>query len=307
MVSRKCSNGILSRKKNDSFVVIASTTSTISASASGRLQLGHQVGQIEQPGPARDRQQPALDQIVLVGRQHEAGALLQELAQIVVIVRASRRGPQEQPRRPSARSDRAAAPPSTRRPATAAPGMPQTTLVASSCAITLPPAATISAAPCVPSEPMPVRISARFQAPQTSAAEANSGSTAGLAEIAPAARRRARSPAVPSRRATSCAGRRARDRCGRPAPARRRPPRARARPLARARCSARMVVKVGGMCCVISTGALSITASSRGTSVVSACGPPVEAPISSTRGGVDGERAQLESAMLGCEPARLAT
>ena len=64
--------------------------------------------------------------------------------------------------------------------ATAAPGMPQTTLVASSWAMTLPPALTISAAPSVPSVPMPVRISARFQEPQTSAAEANSGSTAGL-------------------------------------------------------------------------------------------------------------------------------
>ncbi len=140
MVSRKCSNGSLSRKKNDSLVVIASTTSTMSGSASGALQPGDEPGEIDQPGLARDRQQPALDQILLLGRQHEAGALLQQLAQIIVIVRASWPRPQEQPRRSSARSDRAAAPPSTRRPATAAPGMPQTTLVASSCAITLPPA-----------------------------------------------------------------------------------------------------------------------------------------------------------------------
>ena len=45
------------------------------------------------------------------------------------------------------------------------------------------------------------------------------------------------------------------------------------------------------MCCVIRIGALSVTASSRDTSLVSACGPPVEAPISSTRGGIGGERA----------------
>ena len=47
-----------------------------------------------------------------------------------------------------------------------------------------------------------------------------------------------------------------------------------------------MVVKVAGMCWVIRIGALSVTASSREISRVSACGPPVEAPISSTRGGI---------------------
>ena len=45
-----------------------------------------------------------------------------------------------------------------------------------------------------------------------------------------------------------------------------------------------MVVKVGGMCWVISTGKRSITAPISATSVISACGPPVEEPISSTRG-----------------------
>src|ERR1700744_1620186 len=43
----------------------------------------------------------------------------------------------------------------------AAPGMPHTTLEASSWAITLPPAATISLPPRVPSEPMPVSTTAR--------------------------------------------------------------------------------------------------------------------------------------------------
>ena len=43
--------------------------------------------------------------------------------------------------------------------------MPHTTLVASSCAITLPPAATISAAPRVPSLPMPVRTTASSPRP----------------------------------------------------------------------------------------------------------------------------------------------
>ena len=38
MVLRKCSNGSLSRKKNDSLVIIASTTSTTRGSAFGRLR-----------------------------------------------------------------------------------------------------------------------------------------------------------------------------------------------------------------------------------------------------------------------------
>ena len=68
-------------------------------------------------------------------------------------------------------------------------------------------------------------------------------------------RRRRRCAAPPA-----CGGRRARDRScpawiGSPSTAS-----CAGRPLARARCSARMVVKVGGMCWVISTGTRSITA-----------------------------------------------
>ena len=44
--------------------------------------------------------------------------------------------------------------------------MPHTTLESSSCAMTQPPAATMSAAPRVPSEPMPVRTRARFHCPR---------------------------------------------------------------------------------------------------------------------------------------------
>jgi len=58
--------------------------------------------------------------------------------------------------------------------------MPHTTLEASSWAMMQPPAAAISAAPLVPSVPIPVSTSARFQLPHTDAAEENSGSTAGL-------------------------------------------------------------------------------------------------------------------------------
>jgi len=58
----------------------------------------------------------------------------------------------------------------------------------------------------------------------------------------------------------------------------------RGRWLDRARCSARIVVKVGGICCVISTGKRSITGPSSVTSAIRACGPPVDEPIRSTRG-----------------------
>jgi hypothetical protein len=43
-------------------------------------------------------------------------------------------------------------------------------------------------------------------------------------------------------------------------------------------------VKVGGMCCAINTGARSIAAVNVASSAESACGPPVEEPISSARG-----------------------
>ena len=65
----------------------------------------------------------------------------------------------------------------------AAPGIPHTTLVASSWAITLPPAATISLPPRIPSEPMPVSTTARTPPCQTSIADVNSGSTAGLQKL----------------------------------------------------------------------------------------------------------------------------
>ena len=64
----------------------------------------------------------------------------------------------------------------------------------------------------------------------------------------------------------------------------------------RARCSARMAVKVGGMCWVISTGARSSTPAICVTTVLSACGPPVEAPISSTRGANRRQRPQHDVA-----------
>src|SRR5262249_27371482 len=54
--------------------------------------------------------------------------------------------------------------------------------------------------------------------------------------------------------------------------------------LARAKCSARIVVKVGGMCWVIRIGARSITGPISPTMAVNACGPPVDDPITSAHG-----------------------
>ena len=48
-VSRNCSNGLLSRKKNNSLVVIASTTSTISGSASGPFSLATRPVRLNRP------------------------------------------------------------------------------------------------------------------------------------------------------------------------------------------------------------------------------------------------------------------
>ena len=53
------------------------------------------------------------------------------------------------------------------------------------------------------------------------------------------------------------------------------------------------------MCWVISTGARSIDRADAATiSAVSACGPPVEEPITSTRGGVIGNGRSVNSPMM---------
>src|SRR5581483_7870699 len=118
-------------------------------------------------------------QILLVRRKIEPGALLQEDAQELVIRRGHDRSPEN--RRTILVAIWFKGRMAEQMPAlAAAPGMPHTTLVASSCAITLPPAATISLPPRVPSDPMPVRITARMPPRQISIAEVKSGSTAGL-------------------------------------------------------------------------------------------------------------------------------
>src|SRR3954470_1016398 len=146
------------------------------------LDLLHQLADACEAVAARQRHQPALHQILLVGGQIEAGALAQQLAQIFVVERAHDRTPANSwisfgaiwPSGSTAAQIPACV---------AAPGMPHTTLDASSCAITLPPAATICLPPRMPSEPMPVSTTARMPPCQTSMAEANSGSTAGLQKL----------------------------------------------------------------------------------------------------------------------------
>jgi len=61
-----------------------------------------------------------------------------------------------------------------------------------------------------------------------------------------------------------------------------------ARPVTLAICSAKIVVKVGGMCCVIRIGCF--TAPNPANSVNSACGPPVEEPIAMISGYSMGAR-----------------
>jgi len=73
-------------------------------------------------------------------------------------------------------------------------GIPHTTLVSSSWAITLPPAAAISPAPRAPSEPIPVRISARLPAPQIDAADDSKASIEGRQKLIGASSPSARSP-----------------------------------------------------------------------------------------------------------------
>ena len=124
-------------------------------------------------------------QILLVGGDHDAAELVHDGADIVKCRRRQVHGDvlgpsSEAALGPIASSGRTS---STRLVATAAPGMPHTTLVASSWAITLPPEAAISAAPRAPSDPMPVKTSARLEEPHTCSAEDRNGSTDGLQKL----------------------------------------------------------------------------------------------------------------------------
>ena len=77
IVMRKCSNGVLSRKNNDSLVIIASTTAVISAASGAAFSAATSSPRLAKPALRATGKQPAFDQILLVGRQHEARALLE--------------------------------------------------------------------------------------------------------------------------------------------------------------------------------------------------------------------------------------
>src|SRR5712664_1776781 len=162
------------------------------------LHLRNEFGDSGQANPSRERDQSAFDQILLVGRQVQSGALFQKLTQKLIVQRRHERSPAKTRTSFDAiwLSGRMAA----QMPAcAAAPGIPQTTLEASSWAITFPPAATISLPPRIPSEPMPVSTTARTPPCQTSIAEINSGSTAGLQKLTGGPSSRAITTSVPCR------------------------------------------------------------------------------------------------------------
>ena len=74
-------------------MVIASTTSAVSGSAP-RLHLLDEFGDAGEARLARERHQPALDQILLVGGKVEPGTLLQKLPQILIVQRRHERSPE---------------------------------------------------------------------------------------------------------------------------------------------------------------------------------------------------------------------
>src|SRR5262249_36749151 len=148
----------------------------------GVLEFQNQRAEAVEAGLARHRQEPAFHQVLLVGGQGETRALLEELAQVIVVERSHARSPWN--KRTTLGAIWSSGSTAEHAPALVAePGMPQTTLVVSSWAITLPPCAAMSTAPLVPSWPMPVRITARMALLKTSTAERNSGSTAGLQKL----------------------------------------------------------------------------------------------------------------------------
>src|SRR6185437_1626619 len=136
------------------------------------IERGHAVA-------AGNRQKAALGEILLLGRQHQSRPLTQKLSQKIEVFRRHMRSPPN--RRVNFPAISVSGRTAEQRPALVTwPGIPHTTLVSSSCAITWPPAATIFLAPARPSDPMPVSTKASALLPHTSEADSKSGSTAGL-------------------------------------------------------------------------------------------------------------------------------
>ena len=95
------------------------------------LERSHQTAEAAEAGLAGDRQQAALDQILLVGGEDEARALLEAFAQKIVVERRHERSPQN--RLLTFAAMRSSGSTAEHKPACATDrGMPHTTLVASS-------------------------------------------------------------------------------------------------------------------------------------------------------------------------------
>src|SRR5207248_6734531 len=112
--------------------------------------------------PLQDGFQAGHDQVLLVNRDDNAAKVMNGLADVVERVGAQFHGEVPAPSSqatvgPMPSSGRIS---STSLVATAAPGIPQTTLVASSWAITYAPLRLRGPSPAAPSVPMPVRIMA---------------------------------------------------------------------------------------------------------------------------------------------------
>ncbi len=137
-------------------------------------EMGHR-GEVEL---LQQRPELPLQHVLLVVAEIEPRMLLQDPAQQVELVRHHGRSPRTSlaaaAAMPAGGKSAAQAP-----TAAAAPGMPHTTLEASSCAITLPPASAMLRAPAAPSWPMPVSTTPSDAAPNVAATLLNRGSTAG--------------------------------------------------------------------------------------------------------------------------------
>src|SRR5262249_30677721 len=141
-------------------------------------QRGRQRVEAVQVVLARHRRQAAFDQVRLVAAEDEPRTVEDQLAEKGKIVGLHTRPPVASFATWPAICDTGRM--ALQIPAVAAaPGMPQTTLVASSCATTVPPAFTTISPPLAPSEPMPVRMTHSTPAPYASLRLRNIGSTAG--------------------------------------------------------------------------------------------------------------------------------
>src|ERR1019366_6811186 len=134
---------------------------------------------------ANDRPKPALEQVVLVGAEHNAGFRVHVLLEKPVIrglyfrKGAWHRYPHafRAIRITSGMTSSSGRTQSARPAPTMAPGIPQTTLEASSCARIRAPRAFRISVPRRPSCPMPVKTTAITAPPSTSLTELKSAST----------------------------------------------------------------------------------------------------------------------------------